>query len=64
MDIRNKKHLSLALQIENFKTALNGFEKLVERVAAQKKDERAGLFIPKEGKTSDDRAARLSVDEN
>ncbi|KAF6274867.1 WD repeat domain 64 [Rhinolophus ferrumequinum] len=48
MDIRNKKHASLALQIENFKTALNGFEKLVEHVVAQKKDERAGLFIQKE----------------
>lgn len=62
MDIRNKKHLSLALQIENFQTALNGFEQLVERVAVQKKDERAGVFIQKEGKISGYGAARLSVD--
>lgn len=62
MDIRNKKHSSLALQIENFKTALNGFKKLVERVAAQKKDERTGLFIQKEGKISDYRAVWLTVD--
>ncbi|XP_046933300.1 WD repeat-containing protein 64 [Lynx rufus] len=48
MDIKEEKHLSTALQISNFKTALKGFEKLIEHVAAQKRDERAGLFIQKE----------------
>nr|XP_058934943.1 WD repeat-containing protein 64 isoform X1 [Kogia breviceps] len=48
MDIREEKHFNLALQISNFRTALRGFEKLVERMAAQKRDERAGLFIQKE----------------
>lgn len=53
MDIGKEKRLSIALQISNFRTALKGFEKLVEHVAAQKRDERAGLFIQKEGKTND-----------
>nr|XP_060500907.1 WD repeat-containing protein 64-like [Panthera onca] len=48
MDIKEGKHLNTALQISNFKTALKGFEKLIEHVAAQKRDERAGLFIQKE----------------
>ncbi|XP_007118199.2 WD repeat-containing protein 64 isoform X1 [Physeter macrocephalus] len=48
MDIREEKHFNLALQISNFKTDLRGFEKLVERMAAQKRDERAGFFIQKE----------------
>ncbi|XP_051004232.1 WD repeat-containing protein 64 isoform X1 [Acomys russatus] len=48
MDTRDEKRLSLALQIENFKATLVDFDKLVERTTAQKKDERAGLFIPKE----------------
>ncbi|XP_027623661.1 WD repeat-containing protein 64, partial [Tupaia chinensis] len=48
MDIRGEKRFNIALEISNFKTALNGFEKLVEQTAAQKRDERTGLFIPKE----------------
>ncbi|CAH6789556.1 WD repeat-containing protein 64 [Phodopus roborovskii] len=48
MDSRNDKQLNLALQINNFKAALVDFDKLVEQTTAQKKDERAGLFIPKE----------------
>ncbi|XP_077617881.1 WD repeat-containing protein 64 [Crocuta crocuta] len=48
MDTREGKHLNTALQVSNFKTALKGFEKLIERVAAQKRDERAGLFIQKQ----------------
>uniref|UniRef100_A0A8C0LGK9 WD repeat domain 64 n=1 Tax=Canis lupus dingo TaxID=286419 RepID=A0A8C0LGK9_CANLU len=48
MDIMEEKRLSIALQITNFRTALTEFEILVERVAAQKRDERAGLFIQKE----------------
>lgn len=56
MDIKEEKHLSTALQTSNFKTALEGFEKLIEHVAAQKRNDRAGLFIQKEGKISDYRA--------
>ncbi|XP_070929704.1 WD repeat-containing protein 64 isoform X3 [Macaca nemestrina] len=48
MDISKEKHFNMALQISNFKKALNGFEKLVEQTATQKRDERAGLFIHKE----------------
>ncbi|XP_029790684.1 WD repeat-containing protein 64 isoform X1 [Suricata suricatta] len=48
MDSREGKHLHTELQISNFKTALEGFEKLIERVAAQKRDERAGVFTQKE----------------
>ncbi|KAB1258761.1 WD repeat-containing protein 64 [Camelus dromedarius] len=49
MDIGEEKRSNLEVQTSNFRTALKGFEKLVERVAAQKRDERAGLFIQKEG---------------
>lgn len=59
MDVREEKHFNLALQVSNFRTALTGFEKLVERIAAQKRDERAGFFIQKEGKISDHRAVHL-----
>ncbi|XP_023071950.1 WD repeat-containing protein 64 isoform X2 [Piliocolobus tephrosceles] len=48
MDISKEKHLNMALQISNFKKALNRFERLVEQTAAQKRNERAGLFIHKE----------------
>ncbi|KAK2492307.1 hypothetical protein MC885_011197, partial [Smutsia gigantea] len=47
MDVREEKHLDLKLQTSNFRTALKGLEKLVERTAAQKRDERAGLFVQK-----------------
>lgn len=53
MDASEDKHVNAALQMNNFKAALNGFEKLVERTAAQKRDERAGLFVQKAGKDSD-----------
>uniref|UniRef100_A0A2K5YV39 WD repeat domain 64 n=1 Tax=Mandrillus leucophaeus TaxID=9568 RepID=A0A2K5YV39_MANLE len=48
MAISKEKHFNMALQISNFKKALNEFEKLVEQTATQKRDERAGLFIHKE----------------
>nr|XP_012606796.1 WD repeat-containing protein 64 [Microcebus murinus] len=48
MDDKEDMHLAAALQASNFQMALKGFEKLVEQTAAQKRDERAGLFIPKE----------------
>ncbi|XP_048665738.1 WD repeat-containing protein 64 [Marmota marmota marmota] len=48
MDIRDKKHFSPAVLINNFRIAVNGFQKLVEETALQKKGERAGLFFPKE----------------
>ncbi|XP_072804662.1 WD repeat-containing protein 64 isoform X3 [Vicugna pacos] len=48
MDIREEKRFNLEVQTGNFRTALKGFEKLVEHVAAQKREERAGLFIQKE----------------
>ncbi|XP_008983990.4 WD repeat-containing protein 64 isoform X1 [Callithrix jacchus] len=48
MDISEKNGLNTALQIRNFKKSLNRFEKLIEQTAAQKRDERAGLFIHKE----------------
>ncbi|XP_045672571.1 WD repeat-containing protein 64 [Phyllostomus hastatus] len=48
MDIGEEKGLDVAVQMKSFKISLYGFEKLVERVAAQKRDERAGLFVPKE----------------
>uniref|UniRef100_A0A8D1UUC8 WD repeat domain 64 n=1 Tax=Sus scrofa TaxID=9823 RepID=A0A8D1UUC8_PIG len=48
MDSREEKRYNLELQMSSFRIALRGFEKLVERVAAQKRDERAGLFIQKE----------------
>ncbi|XP_023405085.2 WD repeat-containing protein 64 [Loxodonta africana] len=43
-----KREFSVALQMNNFRTALLGFERLVERTAAQKRDERLGLFTQKE----------------
>lgn len=61
MDISKEKHFNMALQISNFKKALNGFEKLVEQTATQKRDERAGLFIHKEGKISDDTIVQLGL---
>uniref|UniRef100_A0A8C5KX33 WD repeat domain 64 n=1 Tax=Jaculus jaculus TaxID=51337 RepID=A0A8C5KX33_JACJA len=48
MASRGGKQYGLALQIHNFRTALVQFEKLIEQTIAQKKDERAGLFIQKE----------------
>ncbi|KAK7815323.1 hypothetical protein U0070_019167 [Myodes glareolus] len=48
MDARDDDEFNLTLQINNFKAALVEFDKLVEQTTAQKKDERAGLFIPKE----------------
>ncbi|KAB1258767.1 WD repeat-containing protein 64 [Camelus dromedarius] len=55
MDIGEEKRSNLEVQTSNFRTALKGFEKLVERVAAQKRDERAGLFIQKEDATDYDK---------
>jgi hypothetical protein len=52
MDSREDKRFNKSLQINSFKEALNGFKQLVEQTAAQKKDERAGLLIQKEGKNS------------
>ncbi|XP_004690835.1 PREDICTED: WD repeat-containing protein 64 [Condylura cristata] len=48
MDIKKGKRLSTALQVNNFKSSLKNFEKLIERTAAQKRDERAGLFTQRE----------------
>ncbi|XP_075410252.1 WD repeat-containing protein 64 [Tenrec ecaudatus] len=49
MDIRaEKRNFRIALQMNNFKTALKGFERLIEHTAAQKRDERLGLFTSKE----------------
>ncbi|XP_036210859.1 WD repeat-containing protein 64 [Myotis myotis] len=48
MDAGKEKWLNNALQVVSFKIALKGFERLVERTAAQKKDEKAGLFTQKE----------------
>ncbi|XP_058165465.1 WD repeat-containing protein 64 [Dasypus novemcinctus] len=48
MNVRGDKRFALALQISNFKTALKRFGKLVERTAAQKRDEKLGLFIQRE----------------
>lgn len=61
MDPGKEKRLSTALQVVSFKVALRGFENLVERTAAQKKDERAGMFTQKEGKIGDSRAVQLSL---
>lgn len=61
MDSIEDKEFSLALQINNFKAALVEFDKLVEQTTAQKKDERAGLFIPKEGKMDDYREVHLEL---
>ncbi|XP_069340750.1 WD repeat-containing protein 64 [Eulemur rufifrons] len=48
MDNTEEMRLNVALQVNNFQMALKGFEKLIEQTAAQRRDERAGLFIPKE----------------
>nr|XP_036869627.1 WD repeat-containing protein 64 [Manis javanica] len=48
MDVREEKHFNPKLQTSNFRTALKGLEKLIERTAAQKRDERAGLFVQKD----------------
>ncbi|XP_057626751.1 WD repeat-containing protein 64 [Chionomys nivalis] len=48
MDTTDDKEFNLTLQINNFKASLVEFDKLVEQTTAQKKEERAGLFIPKE----------------
>lgn len=61
MDSIEDKEFSLALQINNFKAALVEFDKLVEQTTAQKKDERAGLFIPKEGKMDDYKEVHLEL---
>lgn len=53
MATKKEKRLNISRQIK-FKSALNGFEKLVEHIAAQKKDERAGLFVRIIGHTSDE----------
>lgn len=53
MDIREEKYYSATPHSSNFKTALNEFEKLIEQTAIQKREERAGLFIQKEGKFSE-----------
>ncbi|XP_010640959.1 WD repeat-containing protein 64 [Fukomys damarensis] len=47
MDVKEDKR-SLSFQIYSFRVALNKFENLVEQIAAQKRDERAGLLIRKE----------------
>lgn len=62
MDIREEKHYGTVPQSNNFKAALNEFEKLVEQTAIQKKEERTGLFIQKEGKFRDYRAIQLGLD--
>lgn len=61
MDTTNDKEFNLTLQINNFKASLVEFNKLVEQTTAQKKEERAGLFIPKEGKMGDDREVQLEM---
>ncbi|XP_012499820.1 PREDICTED: WD repeat-containing protein 64 [Propithecus coquereli] len=48
MDNSEEMRLNATLQVSNFQTSLKEFEKLVEQTAAQKRDERAGLFIQKE----------------
>lgn len=64
MDTKEQKHLNTELQIRNFRTALKGFKNLVEQAAAQKRDERGGLLIQKEGKLSDYDSRVGCVDEN
>lgn len=61
MDPGKEKWLNNALQVVSFKIALKGFERLVECTAAQKKDEKAGLFTQKEGKLGDSRAVQWSL---
>ncbi|XP_054973849.1 WD repeat-containing protein 64 [Sorex araneus] len=48
LKVMDDKNVNGELQFNNFRIALKGFEQLVERTAAQKRDERAGLIIPKE----------------
>ncbi|XP_008062086.1 WD repeat-containing protein 64, partial [Carlito syrichta] len=48
MDIGENRHSNTAHQMINFKMTLKKFEELVEQIAAQKRDERAGLTIQKE----------------
>lgn len=55
------KHVNSELQFINFRTALKGFEHLIERTIAQKRDERAGLVVPKEGKISNACAVHLGM---
>jgi hypothetical protein len=59
MDAKDEKRFNLALQINNFKASLVEFNKLVEQTTAQKKEERAGIFIPKEGKMDGYREVHL-----
>lgn len=61
MDAKDEKRFNLALQISNFKSALIDFNKLVEQTTAQKKEERAGVFIPKEGKVGGYREVHLEL---
>lgn len=61
MDPGKEKWLNNALQVVSFKISLRVFEKLVERTAAQKKDEKAGLFTQKEGKIGNSRAVQWSL---
>lgn len=61
MDARDDKEFNLTLQINNFKAALVEFDKLVEQTTAQKKEERAGLFISKEGKMDDYREVQREL---
>lgn len=61
MDARDEKRFNLALQISNFKASLVDFNKLVEQTTAQKKEERAGVFIPKEGKMDGYREVHLEL---
>ncbi|XP_049633519.1 LOW QUALITY PROTEIN: WD repeat-containing protein 64 [Suncus etruscus] len=42
------RHVNSELQFIIFRNALKGFEHLIERTIAQKRDERAGLVVPKE----------------
>ncbi|KAM5237695.1 WD repeat-containing protein 64 [Ctenodactylus gundi] len=48
MDVKEDQHTRISLQIGKFRAALSRFENLVEQIAAQKRDEKAGLFIQKE----------------
>ncbi|KAM6217440.1 WD repeat-containing protein 64 [Rhynchocyon petersi] len=45
---KEKRNISTVLQTSHFRAALRGFKRLVERTAAQKRDERLGLFTQKE----------------
>lgn len=61
MDFGEEKHINTALQVSSFRTALRGFERLVEHVAVQKRDERAGVFAQKEGKISENGAVQFGL---